>query len=486
MQDARTEIELLQEFVAENSEAAFAELVRRHIDLVYSVALRQLRGDAHLASDATQAVFCELARNARKLTAHRTLSGWLYTTTRFVASRMARSQMRRTAREQAFVMKQSEQSGNEAGWKDVENLLDDAMQELSSEDREAVLLRFFKNESFGGIGAVFGASENAARMRVERALEKLRVALNRRGVTCPSAVLSGLLAANAISTAPAGLAGTLAGPALASASAGWALPGAVKVLELMAATKMKTAVAVIALAGTTTGWIVAHRNSVQLEAEMARVRQKAWAQLPANPPEGMIPEDPARLRAERNELMRLRGEVTDLRRQLRERPAAAPTGPTAITEAAMVAMTPEEQGKEELKTRGIARLNIAKIWGIAFQKFALANNGQMPAGFQQAQDSSPEISEPLLKFATEAGMGGANGDGFEMTFQGRLDEIENPAQAIIMREKEPFHYGEDGSASRTYLFADGHSEIHKARNGNFERWEEERQPRLKPASGAAE
>ena len=478
MKEAPTDLDFLREFVEANSDTAFTELVRRHIDLVYSAALRQLRGDSHLARDATQAVFCELARSARKLIGHRTLIGWLYTTTRFVASRMERSEIRRATREQAFAMKQIEESGTGTGWNDVEHLLDDAMQDLPAEDREAVLLRYFRNESFGAIGAALGASENAARMRVDRALEKLRTALGRRGVTCPSAALSGLLLAKAVSSAPVGLAATIAAPALASSAV--ALPGAIKLLEIMATTKIKAAVAVIALAGTTTGWIVTQRNSSHLETEIARLRQEASMQLSTNVPEadGTNPEDPVRLRAERNELMRLRGEVTDLRRQLREKPAAVPA-PATTRETATVEMTPEEQAKDELKTRGIAKLNIAKVWGIGFSQFALANNGQMPADFQQAQHHSPEISETLLKFAAEGGVGGASGDGFEITFQGRLDQIENPGHAIIMREQEPFHFGDDGSAQRTYLFADGHSEIHRARDGNFERWEEERRPKLK-------
>src|SRR5688572_7536042 len=116
MKESRTDIELLQAFVESSSESAFADLVQRHIDLVYSVALRQLRGNSHLARDATQAVFCELARNARKLRKHQALSGWLYTTSRFVASRIDRSELRRAAREQAFAMNTNLESTTEIGW----------------------------------------------------------------------------------------------------------------------------------------------------------------------------------------------------------------------------------------------------------------------------------------------------------------------------------------------------------------------------------
>jgi RNA polymerase sigma factor (sigma-70 family) len=485
MKEARTDFELLADFAEGDAEGAFAELVHRYIDLVHSVAARQLGGDSHLARDATQAVFCELARSARKLRGHRTLSGWLYTTTRYVASRMGRSEARRAAREQVFAMKTTDEAATEAGWKEVESLLDDAMQDLSSQEREAVLLRYFRNESFGAIGEVFGASENAARMRVERALEKLRLALKRRGVTCPSAVLSALIAANAISTAPAGLAAAISVPAIASAATA-TFPHALKLIEIMATTKMKAAAAVLALAGTTTGWIMAQRNAGQLEAQVTELRQQA-AEMPGNARaagDAAGDADDARFRAERNELMRLRGEVTELRRQLRAQPAMTP--PAAGKAEPLIAMTAEEQAKDELKMRGIARLNVARGWGMAFYKFAQANEGRMPADFETAKRNYPEVSEELLKIMGAEEVGGASGDGFEITFQGKIEEIENPAEAIIMREKEPFHYKEDGSAARTYLFADGHSEIHTARDADFTAWEEKRQPRLKEAQAGQE
>lgn len=471
MNNERDDGVLLQEFVDQRSEGAFAELVQRHVDLVYSVALRQLRGNAFLARDVTQAVFCELARNARKLRGHRALSGWLYTTTRFVASRLSRSETRRAAREQAFAMNTTSQASPDMGWNDVENLLDDAMQDLSTEDREAVLLRFFRNETFGSIGAVFGSSENAARMRVERALEKLRTALNRRGVTCPSAVLSGLIAANAISSAPAGLAAAITAPALLSAASVSAVPQVLSLLNFMTATKAKVAIAAIALMGTTTGWIVAERNSTNLKSEIVRLRAAA----PPSPTEAALdrqgesvdPDELARLRAQQSELMRLRAEVTELRKQARERAATPPPSPRAEPSKPV-------SDEEALQQLGMAKLTVAKSWGLAMYKFVRANNGQMPKTFQEALDQDPELSEELLRNG-----GLLNGDEFEITFQGSWTEIENPAEAIIMREKEPYHVDEDGVALRTYLFADGHTEIHRARGGDFAPWESRKQPRLK-------
>src|SRR5436189_6234372 len=95
----RDDAELLRHYAEEGVEDAFAELVRRHVNLVYSAALRQVNGDAHLAADATQLVFTDLARKADSLVGHRVLAGWLFTSTRFAAAKLVRGERRRHARE---------------------------------------------------------------------------------------------------------------------------------------------------------------------------------------------------------------------------------------------------------------------------------------------------------------------------------------------------------------------------------------------------
>jgi RNA polymerase sigma factor (sigma-70 family) len=223
------DIVLLRHYVAERSEAAFGELVRRHIDLVYSAALRQVYGDGQHAEDATQAVFADLARKASRLTKHASLAGWLYTSTRYAAAGIRRAERRRSVREQeAHAMNQLLQpAGTEPDWDQIRPILDDAMHDLKADDREALLLRFFERLPLAEVGTRLGVSEGAARMRVDRATEKLRSRLALRGITSTAAALGTALAQEAVVTAPAALsAGVLsqalaAGAAAGTGAAGW-------------------------------------------------------------------------------------------------------------------------------------------------------------------------------------------------------------------------------------------------------------------------
>jgi RNA polymerase sigma factor (sigma-70 family) len=213
--------ELLRRYAAEKSEEAFAELVRRHLNLVYSVALRQVAGDAHLAADVAQQVFTALARKAGALAERPALSGWLYRSTHFAASDVVRVERRRRAREaEAHTMHELSSSPVSAvEWDRVRPTLDAAIAELDERDRDAVSLRFFNGCSFADIGARLRLTENTARMRVERALDKLHASLARRGVTSTTAALSIALAGQAATTAPVGIAASVTGAALAGAAA---------------------------------------------------------------------------------------------------------------------------------------------------------------------------------------------------------------------------------------------------------------------------
>jgi RNA polymerase sigma factor (sigma-70 family) len=197
--------ELLQRYMANASNGAFAELMRRHLPLVYQAALRQLNGDAHLAQDVSQEVFTAMARNAPKLVRHPSLSGWLYVTACYAARRLVRKLARQRLREE----KAGEPLGlieAEAHWGDVREVIDDALLRLNAADREAVLLRFFEGLRFSEISAKLGLSEDGARLRVDRALDKIRRQFTRRGIVTSAAALGAALTTQSRAATPAGLA----------------------------------------------------------------------------------------------------------------------------------------------------------------------------------------------------------------------------------------------------------------------------------------
>lgn len=203
----QTDHELLRRYVREHCEAAFAELVQLHIRLVYSAALRQVNCDRTAAEDVAQAVFSDLARKAPRLLRHSSLTGWLYTSTRFQAAKQRRTAQRRTIREHAAHAMNNILSNDatEYDWETLRPLLDDAMEDLSREDREMVLWRYFEQRPFAEIGRRLGLKENTARMRIERALDRLKSGLAKRGITSTAVALVAALAAHAMAEVPASL-----------------------------------------------------------------------------------------------------------------------------------------------------------------------------------------------------------------------------------------------------------------------------------------
>jgi RNA polymerase sigma factor (sigma-70 family) len=295
--------ELLRRYAVERSEPAFTELVRRRLDLVYSVALRQVGGDAHLAQDVTQRVFSDLARKAGKLPAGVVLSGWLYRAAHFTASDIVRAERRRRTREQETeTMRETSMSAADTvEWDRLRPLLDEAMGELGEEDRDAVALRFFEGRAFAEIGAALRLSEDAARKRVDRALAKLPGLLSRRGVTSTTTALGLALADQAGIAAPAGLAASVVAGALGSAGEG-AMAG-LSLFRLMSATKLTGGAVLTALllGISLTG------NAYLLSQPGRRVAAKNAVAAPALPPPAAAPELP---------LAAFAGDATELRETL--------------------------------------------------------------------------------------------------------------------------------------------------------------------------
>jgi RNA polymerase sigma factor (sigma-70 family) len=315
--------ELLRQYTETGSEDAFTELVRRHLQLVYSAALRQVRGDQSLAKDVAQTVFVDLARKAQSLAGRELLGGWLYNSTRLAAFNAMRVNQRRIIREQKAVAMQETAEQSDANG-DLKLVLDEAMGKLDSAERNAVLLRFFQGKDLKEIGAALGVSEDAARMRVNRSLGKLHALLTRRGITLSAAALGVALTSETISAVPAGMVLSIAQGALATAATGTATT--LTIAKILTMTKLKIGIAgAIVAAGVAAPLAFQHNAQAKLRVEnealhsritelegVAAERQRV-ADLQAQRGEAQsLADDQLR------ELLRLRGEVAQLRADAQE------------------------------------------------------------------------------------------------------------------------------------------------------------------------
>ncbi len=205
---------LLREYIERGSEAAFASLVERHVNMVYSVALRRT-GDARQAEEITQAVFVILAKKSRQLGKYHSLSGWLYQTAQLTALTHIRGEIRRARREQEAYVQTLVNEKEPDVWAQIAPLLEDAMTGLNETDRHAIVLRFFDGKSMREVGTALGRNENAAKMRVNRAVEKLQQFFLKRGVTSTAETLTRAISTHSVQPAPLALAKTVTAIALA-------------------------------------------------------------------------------------------------------------------------------------------------------------------------------------------------------------------------------------------------------------------------------
>lgn len=271
-----TDVELLHRYVRQKDERAFAEIVQRHLGMVYATALRSVGGRGHLAEDVSQKVFTDLARKAAGLCQHPVLSGWLYRSARNTAKEVGRAEIRRQKLNYTLAAMPDITTLTDftEDWERLRPVIDGAMEDLREGDRELLLLRFFQGLTFPEIGARLDLSENAARMRTERALDQLRGHLGKRGVTSTAAALGLLLANQAFAAAPAGLSAAITTAALASAPAA----GGLVTFLLMNKIAMPALSAVVAAGVTALVWTsfvptVGAEELSALRAENTRLTQ---------------------------------------------------------------------------------------------------------------------------------------------------------------------------------------------------------------------
>jgi len=268
------DMDLVREYAARQSEPAFETLVSRYINLVYATALRQVH-DPHLAEEITQAVFIILARKAGSLNARTILPGWLHRTAVYAAADVLKTQRRRARREQEILMQsETETVVPDPAWELISPLLDQALVQLGEKDRQAVLLHFFQKKTFSEVGRFLGMSEETARKRTNRALEKLRKIFSKRGVHSTTAILAGAISANSAAiAAPALLAKSVTAVAMAkgATATGSTLILVKGALKIMAWNKTQTAI----VAGVIL-FLVGGAATVTIEKQHAARLEKIW------------------------------------------------------------------------------------------------------------------------------------------------------------------------------------------------------------------
>ncbi len=414
----QSDSQLLCAYAQKRSEAAFAELVRRHIDFVYSAALRMVR-DAHLAEDVTQSAFVALARNATELKERAMLSGWLHRTAQNIAAQTVRTIERRRAREQeAAAMNELFATEPEGVWEHIAPHLDAALGELSEADRDALLLRYFERKSAQDMAQVLGVSDEAAQKRVSRAVERLREFLAKRGVTTGVSGLVLLISTNAVLVAPAGLSAAITTAALAGAAIATTAVATTKAISMTTLQKTILATALAAAVGT---GVYEARQAALLRTELQQLRQKqagnseqvqrerdeALAQLSTSA------NEIDRLKSASTELLELRAEATRLRAAEQELTRLRAVGPGP----ANTPVSPAAAGNYIELTR--------ESWadaGFATPQDALRTRGWsvVNANFERFKDSV---------FVTES-----TRKALEDAMVRMLGDVENPLKAKTLQE----------------------------------------------------
>ncbi len=355
--------ELLGQFTAEGSQDAFTALVNRHLNLVYSAALRQVRSP-QMAEEVSLSVFTQLARHATTLAPGTILTAWLYQVTRNAAIDVVRSEARRQAREQ-IALQMNALDENDTNWTQIEPLLDEAMVSLDETDRTAILLRFFENKSLKEVGDAIGASEDAAQKRVSRALDRLRDFFSKNKITVGTAGLAALVSANAVHAAPASLLPVVATGATAATAASVAAVSstAVAVTKTIAMTTIQKTVVGLLVAGALATVLLQTRQVSKLKDEVQTLKQQQQPQVSANSRVeelqrerdeatnalAVLSAENASLKKHPNDVLKLRGEVGRLQKENAQMGSTSPLSKaTANPEARKMLHDQQKMGMSQI------------------------------------------------------------------------------------------------------------------------------------------
>lgn len=406
-----TDLELLTRYTRHRAEDAFAELVRRHLALVHSAALRQVRSP-QLAEEVAQSTFLKLAQHARQLAPDTILSAWLYQVTRREAIDVVRREARRQLREQ-IATEMNVMNATTADWTHIEPLLDEAMHALDETDRAAVLLRYFENKSLREVGQALGASENAAQKRLTRAVDHLREFLAKRGVTVGASGLAVVISANAVQAAPVGLAVAISTTAALTGTTIITAATATAAKTIAMTTLKKNIIGATLAVAVGTGIYEARQASISRSQfqtlqqqqgplaehidQLTRDRDSAASKLAALQNDlARVQNDNERLRRDAVDLAGLRGEVTRLRaveQQAGQSKAVATVSDDPFTQS-VLAMT---QRAGELNAY-LQRMPEKKIPELQL----LTENDWLSVAKDVSLQSEPEVRQALSKLRNTA------------------------------------------------------------------------------------
>jgi RNA polymerase sigma factor (sigma-70 family) len=398
-----TDLDLLARYTRQHAEDAFAEIVRRHLDLVFSAALRQVRSP-QLAEEVAQSVFTDLARQAHRLAPGTVLTAWLYQVARRTAIDVVRREARRQIREQTAceltamnapaLLGQSPMEP-EADWTHIEPLLDEAMGALGEPDRAAVLLRYFENKSLREVGQTLGTNEDAARKRVDRAVERLRQFLAKRGVAAGASGLVVIISANAVQATPAALAASISAAALVGTAGSVSI--ALTATKIIAMTTLQKTLVTAVLAALAGAVFYEARQAAQLRAENQSLQQQApltneLVRLRAENQKltdaATRKEDQKALtQAQLNELLKLRGQAGQARSAVQElaRAKASPAPLNALMQA--ISTNAFAQGVAQAEKSG--------------KRDALAKVARMKEALHLTDEQAQALTELMLKHVEE-------------------------------------------------------------------------------------
>jgi RNA polymerase sigma factor (sigma-70 family) len=454
----------------QGDESAFREIVGRHADLVYSAALRQLNSPA-LAQDIAQNVFVDLVRKSREVSARMandaSLAGWLYRSTRFAVLNHLRDEQRRAEHERQAMEQLITDTSPAADWERIRPMLDEAMAELSDDDRDAVLLRYFKNQDFRTVGRALGLSDDAAQKRVSRAVERLRDFFSKRGVAIGAGGLVVVISANAVNAAPAALAGTIFSTAVlaGTAHASTAIT-ATKVIAMTTLQKTLVTATILVLAGAS---VYEARQVHQLDEKAnqqtpltEQTRQLGQQNNELSQKLAALEDENARLKRDTAELLKLRAEVGSLRQATNELAKVQTKTPEPSQPPA-----PKPKTDDEILRMVKDKQNFARAWMTAFKNYASNHSGALPNNFEDAKGFFP----------AEVGYWpDISPDDFEILYHGSLNAITN-RETIVFREKKLWqHIG--GKWGRFDVLANGYAQYGSVPPGfsdsDFTDWEKQR------------